>query len=113
MAAIAPGVSKSSSSMARTFSKAPSPAPAILQRSRRTPLGLLADVLDARGCSSHLVHEGSRGSLADPKGVALAIVIGSAATADLGPADSLRSELEWLRQADAAGAASSVSDLGP
>ncbi len=86
---------------------------AILQRSRRTPLGLLADVLDARGCSSHLVHEGSRGSLAHPTGVALAIVIGSEATADLGPADSLRSELEWLRQADAAGAASSVSDLGP
>lgn len=76
----------------------------IRQRSESSPLGLLADVLDGRGLDRQTVWPGSARSFPDPTEVALAIAIGSHAPAEVADANSFSAEVEWLRQADAAGA---------
>jgi GMP synthase-like glutamine amidotransferase len=77
---------------------------AILQRSAREPIGLLADVLDARGLDwQHFRLEGEP-DVPDPAEIAFAVAIGSDASGDAARPSSGRTEVDWLRRLDAAGA---------
>jgi GMP synthase-like glutamine amidotransferase len=77
---------------------------AILQRSARAPIGLLADVLDARGLDWQQFRLEGEPDVPDPAEIALAVAIGSDASGDAARPSSGRTEVDWLRRADAAGA---------
>lgn len=83
---------------------APGSTVTILPRSESTPLGPLADVLDARGLERDTIRPGSRQSLPDPASVQIVIAIGSDTLPGAGLQSSLSTEVDWLRRADAAGA---------
>jgi GMP synthase-like glutamine amidotransferase len=74
----------------------------VLHCSASTPLGLLADALEAAGPDRCTVRPGAGRSLPDP--TEIVIVIGSHAPAGVAHSNWLETEVEWLRQADAAGA---------
>jgi GMP synthase-like glutamine amidotransferase len=80
----------------------PARTAAVIQHQENVPAGLLLDLLAARGLAPRIVRMDRREPLPDPRSIALAVSLGSDGSvndAHAGP------ELEWLREADAAGTA--------
>jgi GMP synthase (glutamine-hydrolysing) len=80
------------------------PSAVVLQHRDDAPGGLLIDVLAANGVRSTIVRVHRGEPLPEPGSFTLAVTLGREGSA-AEPAGALRTELEWLRQADRAGTA--------
>ncbi len=80
------------------------PSAVVLQHRDDAPGGLLIDVLAANGLRSTIVRVDRGEPLPEPGSFTLAVTLGREASADE-PPGALRTELDWLRQADRAGTA--------